>query len=88
MGGEILDKLNHRSMLGAERTRQLTTVTEHFLDKFLECTSPTAMAPHQTSAFFFTDFLPFLIAIIDHLHIFHLVFTKCFKNTWAIKILY
>lgn len=83
MGGEILDKLNHRCVLGAERTRRLTTVTEHFVDKFLECTSPTAMA-----AFFFTDFLPFLIAIIDHLHIFHLVFTKCFKNTWAIKILY
>lgn len=88
MGGEILDKLNHRCVLGAERTKKLTTVREHFVDKFLECTSPTAMAPHQTSAFFFTDFLPFLIAIIDHLHIFHLVFTKCFKNTWAIKILY
>lgn len=37
-----------------------------------------------TSAFFFTDFLPFLIMIIDHSHIFHLVFTKCFKNTWGL----
>lgn len=88
VGGEILDKLNHVYVLGAERTRRLTTVTEHFVDKFWECTNPTAMAAHQMSAFFFTDFLPFLIAIIDHLHIFHLVFTKCFKNTWGIKILY